>query len=132
VWGGPLNGQSRTVSPPNRHPGAQYLLIDSDPGFANAHVPQGNFPMAIRTVESPLYRSQMFDRVLFDFLSQTTGRQFSDKVSATDWSRVIWDLIENGLAKGFFRATLTLGRLVHAALRKSRAMYAVQPPAESQ
>lgn len=101
--GGPLNGQSRTVSPPNRHPGAQYLLIDSDPGFANAGVPMGDFPMAVWMAESPLYTSQTFGHVLFDFLSQTTGRQFSDKVSATNWSRVIWDLIENGLAKGFNR-----------------------------
>jgi hypothetical protein len=103
MGGGPLNGLSRTISPPNRHPGAQYLLIDTDRGFANASVSAGDFPMAVWMAESPLYTSQTFGRVLFDFLSQTTGRQFSDKVSATDWSRVIWDLIENGLAKGFNR-----------------------------
>ncbi|KGS83961.1 hypothetical protein X976_1864 [Burkholderia pseudomallei MSHR7500] len=101
--GGPLHGKRRTIAPQTRHAGAQYLLIDSAPQFAGASFPTGEYPMAVWMAETPLYTSLTFGNALFDFLTMGSGRQFSAKSMAKGWSKVIWDLIENGLKKGFTR-----------------------------
>lgn len=101
--GGPLHGKRRTIAPQTRHAGAQYLLIDSGLQFAGSTIPTGEYPMAVWMAETPLYTSLTFGNALFDFLSMGSGRQFSDKSMAKGWSRVVWDLIENGLKKGFTR-----------------------------
>ena len=59
--------------------------------------------MAIWMAETPLYTSLTFGNALFDFLKMGSGRQFSEKSMARGWSKVVWDLIENGLKKGFTR-----------------------------
>ncbi|WP_426344378.1 hypothetical protein ACN9MU_07575 [Pseudoduganella sp. R-32] len=102
--GGPLHGKSRTISPQTRHAGAQYLLIDSGPQFAGTTIAIGEYPMAVWMAETPLYTSRTFGNSLFDFLTMTSGRQFSERAVARGWSNVIWDLIDNGLKKGFTRA----------------------------
>lgn len=101
--GGPLNGKSRTVSPHVRHPGAQYLLIDSDPVFGRPAIPAGTYPMAVWMAETPVYTTVTLGSAFFQFLMMASGRQFSEKSGATGWSKVVWDLIENGLKKGFTR-----------------------------
>ncbi|WP_157652761.1 hypothetical protein [Burkholderia ubonensis] len=101
--GGPLHGKHRTIAPQTRHAGAQYLLIDSAPQFAEATLPIGEYPMAVWMAETPLYTSLTFGNALFDFLTMGSGRQFSEKLMASGWSKVVWDLIENGLKKGFTR-----------------------------
>lgn len=59
--------------------------------------------MAVWMAETPLYTTATLGGTLFQFLTMASGRQFSDNGTATGWSRVIWDLIENGLKKGFTR-----------------------------
>lgn len=101
--GGPLHGKSRTISPQTRHAGAQYLLIDSGPQFAGSTIAIGEYPMAVWMAETPLYTSRTFGNSLFDFLMMSSGRQFSARAAARGWSNVMWDLIDNGLRKGFTR-----------------------------
>lgn len=102
--GGTLNGKKRLISPQSRHAGAQYLLIDSDRIFSTTPVPAGHYPMGIWMAETPLFSSCSFGKVFFDFLSMASGRPFGEKATAQGWSGVIWDLVENGLKKGFSRA----------------------------
>lgn len=101
--GGALNGRSRKVTPQFRHTGAQYLLIDSASHFSAPLPPSGEYPMAIWMAETPLHTSLTFGSALFDFLSMSSGRIFDAKKVAKGWSGVVWDLIENGLQKGFTR-----------------------------
>ena len=103
MTGDPLHGKSRTITPHTRHAGAQYLLIDSATQFSGATLPTGQYSMAVWMAETPLYTSLSFGNALFNFLTMGSGRQFSAKSMAKGWSNVVWDLIENGLKKGFTR-----------------------------
>lgn len=104
MQGDPLHGQSRMVVPNARHAGAQYLLIDKDPVFVGPGTPHGNYPMAVWMAENPVYTKTTLGDSLFDFFSMTSGRLFGPKSAATGWTQVVWDLIDNGLRKGFNRA----------------------------
>lgn len=101
--GGSLHAKHRTVTPQSRHSGAQYLLIDKGLQFAGTKLAAGEYPMAIWMAETPLYTSLTFGNTLFDFLTMGSGRIFSERSTAKGWSMVVWDLIENGLKKGFTR-----------------------------
>ncbi len=106
--GGHFHEQRRSVTPTQRPSGAQYLLIDSDQQFS-MRVPLPNrHPMAISLAARQLYLNHSFGDVLVDFLLMSrdrcrTGRRFSGKAGAAGWSKVVWDLMTNGLKKGFTR-----------------------------
>ncbi|WP_146128415.1 hypothetical protein [Burkholderia gladioli] len=101
--GGTLHGKSRTVTPHNRHAGAQYLLVDSDPVFSHSPTPFMQYPMAVWMAESPLFTIVSLGETLLEFLAMSNGRQFGTRTGARGWSHMIWDLIDNGLKKGFTR-----------------------------
>ncbi|HFH3919959.1 hypothetical protein [Pseudomonas aeruginosa] len=103
-----LNGATRDVRPKARHNGAQYLLIDNSflgsplsgmLGLPNTHC------MAVWPAMSTLYPNNSLADELIRFMIGLTGRPFEDDLSRdpTNWSTVVWDLLEHSLRFVFNR-----------------------------
>lgn len=102
-----LQGKARDVQPKSPSAGAQYLLLDSghpsNPGTGLLGQP-GTFPAGCCIPGQQLHIHTDLANELFELLLLKSGRPFGPKgTSGDDWSNVIWDLIQIGLAKAFNR-----------------------------
>jgi hypothetical protein len=105
----PLTGQRRHVTPKMVHAGAQYMLIDDRPpthprsGLLGL---RGTYPIGSCMPDDVLRDHNHLAGELLEFLLVRSGRPFEDRNSssrASDWSRVVWDLLEAGVRKSFNR-----------------------------
>lgn len=121
VRSGPgLNGQSRDITPKQRHGGAQYLLID-DGAEGLALSGRLGWPdtycMSVWPASNPLLPFFPFSGELFRMVLGLTGRTFEDDTALdpSGWSQVIWDLLGHSLRYAFNRKRIGVRRQPRAA-----------------
>ncbi len=105
----PLTGIKRSVNPKTIHSGAQYMLIDdrppTHPGSGLLGIP-GTYPIGSCMPGEILHDHNDLANELLQVLLVRSGRPFADRASArntTDWSALVWDLIESAIGKSFNR-----------------------------
>lgn len=108
---GALNGQVRNILPKQPHAGAQYMAIDNhnpilpQVGINSAH-PIDCFPIGITSIVPELYADTPLESELVRFLFWGSGRPFdshSDRNNSDEWTKVVWDLLRNGMSRAFNR-----------------------------
>ena len=106
----PLTGARRYVSPKRAHSGARYMQIDdrqpTDPLTGMTGVP-GYFPIGTCSPGPTLSNLVSLDLELTLWAAGAAGRPFLPRpqsAKTSGWSRVIWDLIDNGLKRPFTRS----------------------------
>jgi hypothetical protein len=107
---GSLTGNIRHIKPSAPRLGAQYLLIDDRP----PEIPESGllglpntYPVGCCIAQNPLIDHTDLGLELVNFLSLTSGNAFDERdiaIKETDWSRMIWDLIQSSTEKTFRRA----------------------------
>ncbi len=105
----PLTGKRRSITPKMIHAGAQYMLIDgrmpNHPHSGLLGLP-GTYPIGSCMPGSSLYDHNDLAVELFELLIGHSGRPFADYAHSSrgsDWSRVVWDLLDVGVRKAFNR-----------------------------
>ncbi|WP_207435990.1 hypothetical protein [Sabulibacter ruber] len=99
--GEPGSGEvRRDILPKAIHDGAQYLLIDDNP-FSGLSGLAGTFPLGCAIPSPELCLNNDLAAELVDFFKFKAGRTFEPDPSSSrdDWTRLVWDLLDQAKAK---------------------------------
>lgn len=106
---GPLNNETRNVTPHTIHRGAQYLLIEKkspDDPLSGLMGLKGTYPIGVCMPDSFLMNHAPYEKELVDFLLCLSGRTIIERNQSkigNGWSQMIWDLIDLSIGRTFRR-----------------------------
>lgn len=105
-----LAGQIRDLIPKQPHAGAQYMIIDkrrpSNPHVGTHDTSILTFPIGTTSVTPKLIADTPLENELTRFLFFESGKPFDsykNKNHSDEWTKIIWDLIRNGMERAFNR-----------------------------